>query len=404
MRQFTSAFLILAAATIAAVQDTRAQLQTRLALSSSYDDNAFRAAAAQAEYITSAALSLDYQPEESRFRFFASGNVGLFKEFSDRRYFANSLGLSYQSAFGEDEQNSWSSSISYFRRVNREQYNFYDFGQFLGSVSLKYYLDYESGLLGRTGYRLRYRGYANLSEFSYTEHFGFVQVSKFFETKTTLLGEIDLGNKNYTSSSVMPSTSGTAGGLMSGSGMMGYGMGGRWQNGNTSVLYDTPGTTQFIGIVRLAQSVTASTGASVQYLRRINISERARFLSNGAVDYQEDTELWDDPYGYQGHEYNLTLTQLLPWEMTLRGSVDYLQNNYSRSIYLPTDSGLPTGPSRRDTRLVGGLELIKSFGSGWTIFHDLSISISYFYQRNSSNDPYYDFNHNAFGFSIITEL
>ncbi len=377
------------------------QFRTSVSLFSSYDDNPFRNSFQRPDYITTGVLSFEYIPDESSFRFFATGNLSLFRDYSERRYFSNSFGVSYTKPFGEDEENALYVGTSYFMRFNRAAYDYYDFSQLIGYVNLKYYLDYSEGVMSRAGYRLRYRGYRNLEEFSYLEHYGFVQLSKFFESKTTVLAELDLGNKNYVST---PASMFTATGNMHAAGMMGGRMDGRMNQNTRYVSYSRPSTTQLIGILRVAQSLSQTTGVSVQYLRRWDVSERTRFLSSGAVDFQGDEELWDDPYGYQGNEYNVTLTQNLPWGMTSRISTDYLVKDYARRTFAATDTNTPTGPLRSDTRLVVGIDLRKSFGEAWGFFDGFTISLSYFYQRNKSNDPYYDFRNNSFNVGLATQF
>lgn len=372
-----------------------AQFRTTVGIHSSYDDNAFRNYLGQADYVAASVLSFEYQPKESNLTLFANGSVNLFKQYSDRRYFSNSLGLSYNRAYGEDDQNAWYAGASYFLRSNRQAYEYFDYTQAVGYVNVKHYLDYSEGILGKAGYRFRYRNYGTLEEFSYAEHYAFVQVSKFFETKTTVVAELDLGNKNYVSSNASTMNSTGMSGGMTGSGMMGRG---------AFMSYSSPSTTQLLGIVRVAQGLTSTTGLSLQYLRRIDLSERTRFLTGGGIDFQGDEELWDDPYGYQGHEYNATVTQLLPWDVSLRASVDYLDKQYARAVFLQSDTDVPTGPIRSDERWIGSIELKKKFDAAWGFANDLVVSLSYFNQRNQSNDPYYDFRSNTFSVGIQAQF
>ncbi len=367
-----------------------AQLRTTVGVYSSYDDNAFRNYLGQDDYVATSALSFEYQPEESNLTLFASGNVNLFKQYSDRRYFSNLLGFSYNRPYSEDDQNTWNTGASYFLRFNRQTYEYFDYTQLVGYLNVKHYLDYSEGILSRAGYRFRYRNYGTLEEFSYAEHYAFVQVSKFFETKTTVVAELDLGNKNYVSSNARAVNSTGMGG-----GMMGRG---------AFMSYSSPSTTQLLGIVRVAQGITSATGLSLQYLRRIDLSERTRFLTGGVVDFQGDEELWDDPYGYQGNEYNATVTQLLPWDVSLRGSVDYLDKQYARAVFLPSDTDVPTGPIRSDKRWIGGIELKKKFDAAWGFVNDVVVSMSYFNQQNKSNDLYYDFRSNTFSMGVQVQF
>lgn len=399
-----------------------AQFRTSVTMLSSIDDNAFRNSLAQGDNITTMALSLDYQPGESNFRLSYTGTANLFRTNSARQYFSNSLGASYLKPFGENEENAWNVGGTYFVRLNKEQYNYYDFNQLIASAGLKYYIDSEGGLLARTGYRLRYRGYSNLSEFSYIENFGYASLSKFFETKTTAIAELAVGNKRYVSST-MTTTASSSGSNGDSGGMMGeHGGWGEWGGsggenqmmassmndgmipGARVISYGSPSTTQLIGTVRLAQSLSPTTGVSVQFLRRWDISERTRFLSSGAVDFQGDEELWDDPYGYQSYEYDAGLTQVLPWELSARFNVGYFVKDYTRRVFLATDTDVPTGPLRDDTRLVGGINVRKSFDDGWIFFSGITVNASYFYVRNDSNDPYYNFTNNSFALGVSTQF
>lgn len=394
MRPIIIALLTLMVLSVAH-QKASAQLRTTIGIFSSYDDNAFRNYLGQADYLATSALSFEYQPEESNLTLFANGSVNLFKQYSDRRYFSNSLGLSYNRAYGEDNQNAWYAGASYYLRSNRQAYEYFNYTQLVGYLNVKHYLDYSEGILGRAGYRFRYRNYGTLGEFSYVEHYVFVQASKFFETKTTVVTELSLGNKNYVFSTARTMNStGMSGGMMGG-GMMGR---------NVFMSYSSPSTTQLLGIVRVAQGLTSTTGLSLQYLRRVDLSERTRFLTGGNIDFQGDEELWDDPYGYQGNEYNATVTQLLPWDVSLRASVDYLDKQYARRVFLPSDTDVPTGPIRSDKRWIGSIELIKKFGAPLGLGNDLVISLRYFNQRNQSNDPYYDFHNNAFSVGIQAQF
>lgn len=413
IQKYSLATIVLLLLLFGVLENAPAQLRTTVTMLSSFDDNAFRNSLAQGENITTMGLSLEYQPEDANYRFFYAGNANLFRQYAARQYFSNSLGASYVKPFGADDENSWNIGATYYVRSNKEQFNYYDFNQILGTASVKYYLNTEAGLLSRAGYRLRYRSYANLGEFTYLENYGFASLSKFFETKTTAILELALGNKRYVST-ITKSTS-TAGSTNGGGGMgehggMGNGSGddhtmvssmnGGMPPGSSLISYGSPSTTQLIGTLRVAQSISPTTGASLQFLKRWDMSERTRFLSNGAVDFQGDEELWDDPYGYQSYEYNATITQVLPWGMSARVSADYFTKDYARRIFLASDTDIPTGPLRADTRFVGGIDVKQSFEDGWFVFDAITLNMTYLFIHNTSNDSYYNFRNNAFALGI----
>lgn len=407
-------FTILAVVSMIAYrQQAVGQFRTTVSISAAYDDNLFRNYLSQGDLGASSSLSLDYTPPESDFNFFASGSAGTFRQFSDRRFFGGTLGGAYTTSFGGQIQNNISVNSSYFVRFNTGTHNVYNLLQFIGSVNLKYYLDFENGFMGRFGYRLRHRSYQNLDEFTYTEHLGVLQLSKFFQTKTTVIVEVNLGSKQYSAapnSVTLISTSGGSehGGMMGGSGWMNEGemMGwSNWSYGNHTgsiITYTKPNTTQLTILARVAQSLGATTGLSLQYLRRSNLTDRTRFLTSSGTDFQGDAELWDDPYGYEGNEFGTALTQILPWDITARLSADYHLKNYSRRVFTATDTNIPTGPFRDDTKAVAGIDLKKTFEDGF--FSELTLMVSYMYQRNTSNDPYYDYANNVFSLGAVIGL
>lgn len=417
-QRYPLATLVLFLLLFGVLENAPAQLRTTVTILSSFDDNAFRNSLEQAENITSMALSLEYQPGDANVRLFYGGNANLFRQYAARQYFSNSLGASYLRPFGGDDENSWNISATYYVRSNKDQFNYYDFNQTVGTASVKYYLNSEAGLLSRAGYRLRYRSYANLDEFTYLENYGYASLSKFFETKTTAIVELALGNKRYVSAITTSAT--TSASTNGGSGWMGEhgGMGSGWGDdqtmvswmndgmtpGSRVVSYSSPSTTQMIGTLRVAQSLSPTTGASLQFLRRWDMSERTRFLSSGAVDFQGDEELWDDPYGYQSYEYSAAVTQVLPWGMSVRASVDYLTKDYARRVFLASETDVPTGPLRADTRVVGGVDVKQSFENGWLMFDSITLSMTYLFIQNTSNDEYYNFRSNAFAFGFSVDL
>ncbi len=391
-------------------QQVVAQLRTTLSVAGFYDDNLFRNSFPNNAYSTNSSLLFDYAPPETDFSFFAQGAVGLFQQYSDRRYFSSTLGGAYNKPFGEEGRNALAIGMSYFMRFNADALRTYDVSQLVGYANLKYYLDVDNGFFGRAGYRVRYRSYKNLDEFSYVENYGFLQLSKFFQTKTTLIAEFDVGNKNYVAAPTSASTTSSGG---SSGGMHGSGEGGmtgemhQGTHGSQNVVYvsySTPNTTQLVGILRVAQSLSPNTGASIQYLKRWNLTDRNRFLSNGGTDFQGDAELWDDPYSFESNEYNISLTQIMLWNVTVRLSVDYLLKDYTRRVFIPSDSLLPSGPLRNDTRRMAGIEVRKTFEDGTLFIPEFTLSVSYLYQRNMSNDSYYDYSNNIISIGATIQL
>jgi hypothetical protein len=159
------------------------------------------------------------------------------------------------------------------------------------------------------------------------------------------------------------------------------------------------GTTQLSFLLRAAQSLSSSAGISLQYLRRWNPRKQMPAITIGGTSFQGDEELWDDPYGYEGPVYTAALTAGVPWDMTMRASLEYADKSYSRRIYLATDAVDPTGPNRADRRRSAAIELKKTF-DGVGMLNGVTIVAAYSYVRNQSNDGYYDYSSGAFTLGI----
>jgi hypothetical protein len=371
-----------------------AQVSVQASLSSTYDANAFRNSLGLADVVTTPSFTLGYQPEASNFHFTLSSAALLLGTYSERRFFTNSIGASYMKSFGDDDEHMWEAGAFYLSRLDRASYNFYDFSQLTAEANMKYYLDYENGLMGRAGYRFRSRRYSTLSEYSYREHYGYLQAAKFFETKTTLIAEFDLGYKQYTAAAADTTLSTVA----TGGGMMGMGASTSTMHGSSAA----PGITQASILVRAAQSLAPGTGLSLQYLRRWNPVNHTLGLTIGGVAFQGDEELWDDPYGYEGPTYSAMLTAELLWDMTMRVSLEHADKSYDRNSYLATDTNVltgPTGPLRADRKQTASVELRKTLDDVG-MFDGLTLEATYSYVRNQSNEAYYDYSGSAVALGI----
>jgi len=107
------------------------------------------------------------------------------------------------------------------------------------------------------GYLIKYRDYENLPESSYFEHQLFGRFSWVFPTNTSLIFYARYGLKDYETQTLAMVISDSLGSHH------GHGRGSGIGNRSSVVYsqYQTPSTSQFIGSIRLGQSVTSTTGA-----------------------------------------------------------------------------------------------------------------------------------------------
>jgi hypothetical protein len=420
---------------------TQAQWIGSLSLDNGYDDNMFRNYSATASASTDLSLMYGYFPEEENWAINYSGSLSSFSEYPDRMYTLQNLAASYSYAYGQNEENVLSILGSGNMRIDGAEYTLYDYSQAVGSLSLRQKLVADIPLL--LSYRARYRNYPNFGELSYLEHFASIGTMLFFETRTSVRIQADYGYKNYLSSiDIIPSSSagagnvtgsssgttvegggpgGSGGGGDSGGGNGGGGNGGGSEgttpgrkglneNGNNGgmestveyLIYEEPSTTQLSAWINIGQSLSETTGLSVRYLKRWNLTDRGRAFVGGAVDFIGEEDLFDDPYSYESDELSLTVTQMLDHGIKIRGGAFYLLKTYGYPYTL--DYSVPDTDLRQDERSGGWVRVEKRFAGDWLLFSGLRLSLGYVYLTNDSNTAYYNYSSNAVSLGLSTDF
>ncbi len=441
----TQRILFLATTDLLFTATAQAQWFGSLSLDNGYDDNMFRNYNASGSASTDVSLMFGYFPDEQNWAVNYSGSLSAFSEYPERFYSVNSLGASYVLSLDKAERNTLTFLASGTARIDREDYMLYDYSQAMASVSLKQYLGGSLPLMA--SYRARYRQYPNFGELSYLEHFATLGSMIFFETRTSIRAQVELGYKNYTSNFLMNDepaggsgfvadqtgltldgggdgngggNGNTGGGNGSsgggngntetgngnGSGRMNLGGNGNGQAGMESsvdyLIYEEPSTSQLSAWINVGQSLGEQTGLSVRLRQRWNLTARGRAFVGGAIDFIGEEELFDDPYSYESTELSLMLTQMLPWSMTLKAGALYFLKNYEYPAIF--DSPDTDTPMREDTRSGGWISLSRAFGGDWLLFSGLRISFNYTYLSNESNTEYYNYNSHAVGLGLSTEF
>lgn len=421
----------------------QAQWLGTLSLDNGYDDNMFRNYSGSASASTDVNLMYGYFPEDEDWAVNYSGSLATFSEFPERLYAFQSIAASYVIKYGDADANSLTIVGNGSMRLDREDYVLYDYSQALGTLSLRQKIVGDLPLL--LSYHARYRSYPNFGELSYLEHFTSLGTMMFFETRTSVRVQAEFGFKNYLTSAfsntLAASTSGdgvapTHSGLTldgdgngdsggrngdsgggngngdsggngsgSGTGRMGLNMGGQRGGMESTVeylMYEEPSTSQLRAWINVGQSLSETTGLSVRFLQRWNLTDRGRAFVGGAVDFIGEEELFDDPYSYESSELSLTLTRILDGGIRLRGGAFYIAKSYDYPATL--DYSDADAASRKDDRFGGWVRIEKSFGGGFLLFNGLRISLGYVYMRNQSNTAYYDYSSNAVTLGMSTDF
>jgi hypothetical protein len=351
------------------------QIETQFGLHTTVDDNVDNNYLKNNDRISSLTgmLSYNFGGDSDNLLAFYNGMYNYYQKFVSHSYQHHGLGLLYEKTYADDA--ALHAGVSYEARFDRSDYSYLDYGIAVFFVNGEEQLT--DLFTGRLGYRLQYLGYSELTELSNIENYFFVNTGGTFVTKTTIIAEAAFGIKSYINAAVSPST-----------GMNGRGRGMMNSSLSASVM-------QWSVMGKIGQSVFENTGVSASARYQANVKSEARYFSANAMI--SDNEIFDSRYGYEGLMYEGGIKQLLPWSMVPMGSmtvtvsVSREEKGYSnRPVY--DLAGTFFFPQRNDTRTV------YSFGVEQDLENILSgatLSLSYDYLRNDSNDPYYHYLNSA---------
>lgn len=383
-------FGILVAIACMAATSGFGQTTKQIAVRVAYDDNTFRNYMQEADYTThmSFYLSRDFMSKKWEHRLFYAGDLSLHKEYSERFSHYHKIGYAAAaSPFGKGDVFSLGGNVSLNRR--RSEYDYANYAQVLAYGNYKFRPG--KGFTTQFGYRMKYRDYENLPELSHFEHQLFGRFSTSLPSRTSLILYGRFGLKDYQSLTTATVATDT----------VAMGRGHRETTERTRIIYSEaqqPSASQLITSLKIAQSLTAGTGLSMEYLRRINLGDEARFYyADGQfADFSSEEDIFDDPYSYEGYEIYTTITQILPRQVILKLGYDYLRKDYDVEALDLAGQPLATAALRQDTRKLLWLNMKKR------VSQSLQFILDFYYLNNNSNDPYFDYN-NSF-FSIGTEV
>ncbi len=301
-------------------------------------------------------------------RVYYQGDFNFFKEYSDRRYHNQKLGFDGYTT--SSDKKTFYFGVNWALHDGTDVYNYYDYWKIQAYLNSKIY--FRKNLIGRFGYIINNRNYTELPEFSYWEHYLYGQLNTFFQTGTSFTLVLQYGLKNYIPLQI--------------------------SYGRRNFEYiEMPSVDQFVSSLKVAQAIGQKTSVSFQYLNRQNpgLVTGSAAVINSEDLFTED-ELYDDPYGYSGHELSLNFIHFLPGYVKFQlGSKYYWKNYHNRQIYDLEGNVDISGSTRSDERSLIWAELSRSFAVNWGI-KTVKLSLQGGYLKNISNDSYYQFD-NYFG-------
>jgi hypothetical protein len=362
-----SAFVLLS---LLAPIPTLAQFSVEGTVGTMIDDNVNNNSLSLSDRIITAGLQAgyDWTTDRTNTALQYTGAYNYFTLVPGRTNQVHAGSATFASLFGENEETLWNVAASYAVRTDREEFAYYDNTSYALASTLKH--QFSELFLGRTGYTLRFMRFSQLASFNHAEHQLFVQGSFFLPSQTTIIGQIDLGFKQYSTPNEDSTSTST----------------GKGRRGNA---LSSPGVTQLTGSVRIGQSVFERTGVSLSGAYQVNLRKDTRYLGS-TVGLIADDEVFDDHYGYEGPQGSLMITQILPWDIKARLTGSWQQRIYtSQPAY--DDAGSLSAAHREDNRTAANLTVTIPVPA-------LRCTIGLAYDRiwNASNDPFYAYTNNAF--------
>lgn len=369
---------IISILTTALVSFASAQIGFSVDAESGYASNIFANYRQLADYYQDfqGYINYDFLSETQGLRTFYQGSAMLFEKYDYRSYSQHRAGFNYYKNF---QSTKLSAGLSGNMRLHSDDYKWYEYKQGYAFINLKAMLWPQ--LFGYIGSNIRVRNYDELSPYSYWQNVNFIRLSKSFNSGTSIIGEFDFLQKKYLAEKADP--------ILTFSALQTEGDG---------------QSQQVVGLLRIGQAVSPTTGLSAQALVRKSLKSSVRYLINDEGFYYSDEELFDDPYGYDAQQLGVTLKQKLPWKMQLSLGATFLHKNYINRLALDLE-GYPFEDERMrdDTRSVGWLSLSKSWKYNRSMA-PIQFTIDISTMKNASNDPYYDFNTTYFSFGLSQDF
>ena len=354
-----------------------AQWNFSLSTDQEFNSNPFLMPDSEGELISSVDLGVEKEFEELNILYY--GSYAHFQKSILRDYYWHQLGL-----YSSTDNSIY--GIYAEQRINKTDYNFYNYNNFAAYVKHSVDMDFvQSTLLAS----VNYKDYQNLAEYNNILATAGININKSFETKTTLIMEALVNYKNYVNSGGTTVQTVVTGGEYTGSG---YGRGHMYNAGGettSTITRNLPeiSTTQLY----LSFRIFESTGLAVYTNQRFLLSEKGSWVGNFDYNYGDESDLYDDPISRKENTYAVQLTQILPLGITFKGIYSYSSRVYPlQGIYTDAETYLEN-TDRNDKLNSVYFTLNKSISVGINDYSHLNIGLSAGLLHNNSDSYWYNY-------------
>lgn len=407
MKRLTS--LLAAGLLLVGAMSAAAQTSVNTSVGGNFASFSEGATASTRRQDVAATAGLEHLFNDERGRVYYDFDGGTFDSPGDWTYLLNTAGFTYR--FGGDDAAARKLYLngSFVVRRNGDAWAAADYSALGGGLNGEFHPKGHVTL--RTGYRADYRSFSDYTALTQFEQRGFASVLANFETKTTLVAEVNLGAKLYDGQILLDpiivttpeTTTGATYGTTYGRGM---GMGPGSRSGTTWYLpqsQDQEGTAGLVSaLFRVAQSLSDRTGVHGQVAFRTTFGAVPPALVTTPAGFFDDG-VYDDPFASDAVSGQGGVTRAFASGAELEAMVNYADRRYTNTVALDlTGSELPGSPLRHDRVWRGGIVWSQPVFGSRTGRAELSVDLGYRFLASTSNDAFYDYTSHgvALGFSI----
>lgn len=348
-------------------------------------NNLFQNRFAESDQLSTFGIHVDKNISE--FLLFTEGSYSYLFENPNLTYYTQDVGIDYIHAL--NEKSAFYLSLTGRGAFYRSDYS--DFNYLSGNffTAFKTYLSQTSIL--KSNYTFEYKNYKS-SVFDSVSHSLMLSLDKYLQTKTTLKGEMNWGYKNF----LHPYFSEEEGVVMetNSSSSGSKGRHNSYRNGMHQFIIQTQSEGQGIQVFSLSGLIAQGLGSRVGL--QLTGTKQWRLSGKNPFTFIEEFYAVENPsydrFSWEGFRIGTQMTVIIPWNIQLK--LIYTMDNKEfpgiESLSLEGDS---LGILRKDERRQFEVRAKKNFSK-------FSVSVSYFYVDNDSNDSLFDWNGHFFSAGI----
>ncbi len=326
---------------------------------------------------------------------------GTYASPGDWSYYLHTIGFRYRFGDGEPTSKRLYFTASAALRRNGDAWAAADYSAFGGGLNAE--LRPRANVTFRTGYRADYRSFSDLNALTQLEHRGFASVLASFETRTSVIAEVQVGGKSYDGEVISETavTTPTMDPAAPGSGYgPGRGMGPtlRRTTAVPSQTQDQSGSAGLVsGLFRVAQSLSDRTGIHAQAMVRTTFGSVPPALITTPAGFFDDG-IYDDPFAFDTSSLQGGVTRAFESGAELGGSLSWADRRYTSTPAVDAEGNTLTGsPLRRDRVWRGNAWWSTPVLASRTGKVELTFDLTYRYIRSRSNDAFYSYTSHGVG-------